>query len=262
VIADQNCIGDALIGFADNWRMWVNSAQWCGRLKFSPPQASPKLGVDISLHCFDPFVVNEVTANGRTFDFASQDDNQFHHLWVWFNRHFWASCGPVVSRPSEVASGRPVLIGLADRLASKGFQSEIQKCLSSNGIVLVLAQQTTPEGFLSWVSTLRFGDGHKLSLIASALEARHFEVSQPVDSAQPGVSKIHQDIEDSPFIVRVRMPESGSSAGEVWVCLGAESLSNRNFASPSTQPDARQKHVEAWLLSMLRGIAPASGDPK
>lgn len=31
VIADQNCVGDAFLSYADNWRLWLSTCKWCGQ---------------------------------------------------------------------------------------------------------------------------------------------------------------------------------------------------------------------------------------
>lgn len=38
VISDQNSLGDALIAYAHNWRLWVNAVRWCGRFQWDQSQ--------------------------------------------------------------------------------------------------------------------------------------------------------------------------------------------------------------------------------
>jgi len=165
-----------------------------------------------------------------------------------------------VSRPDEVSRGRSVLVGVADRLPSEGFQSEIQRCLGANGVVLLLAQEASLKEFSSRVSGSQIGGIPKLTAISTSLQTRDFEVSRPTASVSSGDSGTSKDVEPTISIRKVGSSETASSAGEIWICLGAGMLSNREFAAPSTPPNARQQHIESWLHTVLSEIAKSDSD--
>lgn len=38
VFTDQNALGDAVLAYAHNWRLWANACRWCGRLEWDQAQ--------------------------------------------------------------------------------------------------------------------------------------------------------------------------------------------------------------------------------
>lgn len=260
VISDQNCLGDAFISYADNWKFWLGACKWAGKLEYQrPSETFPGL----QIHCYEPFgssaigskrVLSTETAVGASevlpvalnADFGSSDPDRLYNFWVWINRYHWAGGSDVDSRPPEYQSGSRMLIGDFKRITDPAFLRLASETIESGGTVLVLRTvvadfPVSGEEIPDWVRSL-----------SGSLAGRWHSCSVSTETNSE-IEYGGLELESFDF---VPMPPVGgdrdlAQVGHVILFSDATPLLCESFPAPFTQPNGKQRQLQGWLQGAL-----------
>lgn len=284
VIADQNCVGDAAIAYADHQRLWLNAAGWCGRLSYQEQGVSHEQEWDVL--CWEPLSRSAEAGPGmRAFDWGGESPEQLHYFWVWLNRSRWARCHesfPQVDdlqaedlQNNELRRSRPLLLGCLERASERRLQAAIEECLERDGRVVLLAQPPAPsvsetvqpdseatqpvEG-LGKAETLRPEETALARRLRQlGIGAEWMELVLSCNSLRERAEMEWEEFEPaSPnplpgVAVRLRPSDAATRSGELWLVTDRTLLGNATFPPPNVPPGSAQATFERRLAEWLFG---------
>ncbi len=238
VIADQNCLSDAFIAYADNWKFWLNACHWTGRLQYETPRKKiPAIQID----CYEPLGLvdspSSEVGDKRRFDFGADDPEQLFPFWVWMNRFHWVGAGDIESRPPEtVATDKLLLVDML-RVRDPGFLARAKETLELKaGRVIILG-----DGVTAIEPVLR-----KLSEESEGTWRR----TQPQGEADAASTDGKLKFEVFRWIPAVKT-ESVRPLGQLIHIADAAWLRSKRFPKPNEQPDHQQQELQRWLQGFL-----------
>lgn len=256
VIGDQNSVGDGLIAYAHNWRLWLNATRWCGQLEWRET-GTGKTGDtpenDRLPGLFERIVADEPDRNAPLaslptqwtsdcwepmsrgpFHFGGGDPDQFYNFWSWMNRWTWTSAADDFGRPNEHRAERRMLIAIDTDFEQVDLLDAAQKTLEQNGRVFVfpkvdLKQDETTEGNPPFELALK-----AIPLLPTLIDRR---------PTGPTADWLDQPLPHW----RLKIAD-----GELFVLYSCDRLRNKKFSPPETSPNAAavswQNKVRQWLF--------------
>ena len=254
VISDQNCLGDALIAYADNHRLWLNSVSWTGRIELElKSPASAQHQDRWNAWCWEPIsVVPKSDSTQNRFQWGGDDEHQFHSFWVWLNRTQWTEASDQLRNPSELQGMRELLFVTDGCLHYPECQQAVQKTLLSGGRVVWLTDLVPTDGQIE-VSA------QAIHPVESTLDASDAFMLEIVDTKTYWRARESLDRQQSQELLAVMLVPFAEHADPDWtpheqseiVLVDSNLLRNASFLSPTQQPDRRQQKLEQRLTALL-----------
>ncbi|GAB5404515.1 MAG: hypothetical protein Aurels2KO_27460 [Aureliella sp.] len=236
VVADQNCVSDAFIAFADNWKFWLNACGWTGRLQYEAPK---DIGARIQIDCYEPLSTTKSSRSDelRKFDFGADDPDQLFPFWVWMNRYYWVGASDLESRPPETMCDAKVLIADVLRAHELGFLTRARETLEESGHVIILGDATAQ------ITSV-------LERFYGANSGRWKVVEATKDSASESPDVMLQ-VEVYEWFPSGSQRDGFKPSGQLVFVPNAAPLRSQRFPSPNVQPDRKQQRLQKWLQGFL-----------
>lgn len=166
VTADQNMLGDVFLNYADNYRLWLNSAAW---LLGEPSMADAK-----------PYIARRsprvlLFEDYENALFGGSHDIGYHHALVLISRHYWTF---TTSRLADVEQPDLIVFALDDPTLSPESSAAAAVHLLRGRHILVLDNQPGDPLATKLVKAISAAlpEGRKLRLVEDTLEVTKLEL--------------------------------------------------------------------------------------